>query len=323
MTEASGAVENPTVEKTSSPETPSNEGKMGTASVWVDLAKLKAFRSTLKLQGTTSLSQELNQFFDKRTAEIKGLATPNGPNSKGNSDEAELQRRQVYDLAKRRVFELHVELIKMIKFFREARCWNNFLQVFCRDVDCDKTFEPPSVNYGAGRGEEGYDNYCTRFIEEASDREDFKQKTIRFVLRNRDNQFVSDWLIFVEKLKERRKLSRQLLMYQLDSLSDEERLQLQKEDAERKEANRLGKGEEAKAREQRRLEEEERERKQREEEDRSFGEDDQDEEDEGEDIEEEEDEEDEFVVEPPVITIATEEKEESPCTGIVPLGETK
>lgn len=204
-------------------------GKSGTASVWVNLDKLKVFKAAVKLQGTTSLSDELNQFFEKRTAEIRGLIPVGDP----NSFEAEVARRQGYELAKKRVFELHSDIARMKKFLKDSSAWTDFLAVFCKYVDYGRKFDPS----GSADAEEsnGYDNYCIRFIEQASDREaEFKREVARFLLRNKGNEFAFTWIGFVEKLAERRKLTRQMLMFQMDSLGEQEISKLEEEEREHK-----------------------------------------------------------------------------------------
>jgi hypothetical protein len=228
-------------------------GKSGTASVWVNLDKLKVFKAAVKLQGTTSLSDELNQFFEKRTAEIKGIV----PNSDLTGVEAQASRLLAYEASKKRVFELGMELQKMIKFLKEQHRWTDLLGVFCQYVDYNKTFDSPQISYGSGygSGEQSHDAYCIRFIEGASDREgDFRREVARFLMRNKDYGFVYDWVGFVEKLAERRMLSKRMLQYQVDRLTPEQLSQMQEEERHREE-NRLKELAEAKAEEERKKEE--------------------------------------------------------------------
>lgn len=228
-------------------------GKSGTASLWVNLDKLKVFKAAVKLQGTTSLSDELNQFFEKRTAEIKGIV----PNSDLTGVEAQASRLAVYEASKKRVFELGMELQKMIKFLKEQHAWTALLGVFCKYVDYDKTFDSPKISYGSGygNGEQSHDSFCIRFIEESSDRDsDFRRETARFLMRNKDCGFVYDWVGFVEKLAERRMLSKRMLQYQVDRLTPEQLSQMQEEERHREE-NRLKELAEAKAEEERKKEE--------------------------------------------------------------------
>jgi hypothetical protein len=222
--------------------------------MWVNVDKFKLFKAAVRLQGTTSLSDELNQFFDRRTQEIKGIVPVGDP----NSVEAEAARRQAYETAKKRIFEMHLDIIKMIKFFKDQHYWTEYLGGFCKCVDYDKKFDPPTYAYGYDT-EKGYEGYCISFIEEASDREaDFKRETARLLLRNKDAEFVYDWVGFVEKLRERRKLGRQMLQFQMDALGQEQLSKLQEEERQREELDRLE--EEAKRKIQ-----EERERKMKEE----------------------------------------------------------
>jgi hypothetical protein len=317
-------VENPTVDRP--------VGKSGTVSVWVNLDKLKLFKAAVRLQGTSSLSDELNQFFDKRTAEIKGIM----PNSDLTGAEAQAARLKNYEVAKKRVFEMHLDIIKMVKFFKEQHCWTDFLEAFRKYIDYDKSFDSPKSSYGHEMAEKVYDGYSIRFIEEASDREaDFKRETSRFLLRNRDVEFVYDWVGFVERLRESRKLGRQMLQFQMDSLGPEQLSKLQEEERLREE-NRLK--EEAEVRAEARVEEERKKQealKRRQEAQERLQEsgqnqatiiaDDDVEEDESEEFEEEEDYSEEGELESPTVTVLTEGDKESPeeCRVIVPVGEKK
>lgn len=301
-------------------------GKGGPTSVWVNTEKMKAFRKILKLQGLT-VANELDMFLDRRIAELRGIQTTGDPNAPNSDAEAEAARHQAYETAKKRVFDLRLEIVKMVKVFKDEHVWMNYLMAFCKRVDYDKTFDPPSIMYGSGsRGQEReYDDYCVRFIETSTDREaDFKRETARFLLHNRAVEFVYDWVALMEKFKDRRKLNRQILQYQMDMLSPEQLLQLQEDERQREEVERNK--EEAKRKAQK-----ESERREKEEEDKRIAEEDaqipEDEEDEdqedGEEEVVEEEEEEAFVVEPPILPVQIEEKPPEEYHAIVPVKERK
>jgi hypothetical protein len=217
-------------------EHPKAEGKFKTCSVWVDPEKLKAFKAAVDLAGTVSYGMELNAFFDRRTRELKGL-TPNGPNGDSNAAEEREARRQRYEADKKRIFEIDQDIMKLVKFLREQQCWYDFIDIFTKYyIDYNGTFEPPETSHwGTPRQtQDVYDTACIGFIEEASDREsDFKLSVARFHSRNKDLPFVHDRVAFLEKVRDRRKLGRLMLMYQMDQLSPEELELLNKKNEER------------------------------------------------------------------------------------------
>lgn len=320
MTEQSDLEKTPTVEqpgdiddKEQSVKNLSSDltsSKSGPTSVWVNTEKMKAFRKMLKLQGG-SLTDELNGFLDRRMNEMRGVVSVSEP----NSIEALAGRRQGYEQAKKRLFELDMDVLKMVKFFRDQDAWTPYVNVICTYLDYHGKFEPPEASYGYGsRKDSGaYDDYFIRYVEEASDKEvDFRREITRFLVRNRSTKFVHEWVSFVEKLAEKRKLGNIILQYQMDQLSPEQLAQMQEEERQREERNRLK--EEAKLK----VDKENAEAREREEEqdwkEQEADTDDEEEESEDETTDDEEDEEEGFAV-------VTVPKEKEPCMAIVPVGE--
>jgi len=211
--------------------------KMGAATIWCDTGLLKEFKSSVKLQGRI-LADELNDLFGRRLTEFRGVQLdPNSPN-------LQAEKSRHYESLRKRQFELHQEELRMIKFFEDQK--RGFLGQVLRWY----------VQATTGKASQYMaEENCWAVIDETiDDDQKFRHQVCKFLAANSDNSFAYDFVNLLERIREKRKLQRQMQQFQAESLGKEEYDKLE-------EAERLKREEEAKAEEQKRLEEEERKRK--------------------------------------------------------------
>lgn len=217
-------------------ETEEKPIKMAAATIWCDTRLLKEFKAAVKLQGRT-LADELNELFRRCLAEFRGVEVD------PNSANAQAERLKHYESVKRRQFELHQEQLRMFKFFEDQK--KGFLGEV---LSC-------YVQTTTGKHSDHMaDTECWAVIYETiDDDQKFRYQVCKFLAANPNDSFGYDFVHLLEHMKEKRKLQRQMLQFQAESLGKPEYDKLE-------EAERLKKEEEAKAEEQKRLEETERKR---------------------------------------------------------------
>lgn len=231
------------------------------ATLWVSKSILAEYKKAVKLLATKQ-SDDLNTTLQRRIAEVKGLTID--PNSPNVNNEAE--RLQRYEVSKKRVFDLQLEIPKMVKSLKDQNHWSSCLHCYIKYIDYDHKFDSlrPRYSFSDSHGEKDYEEFCLQFIEQASDQEaDFKRETTRFLMNNKRLPHVYYFVGLVEKLQEIRKQTGFMLQYHADMLGKEEYAKLEEQERQKREA-------EAKAEEQKRLEKEELERKHKDEEEKRF-----------------------------------------------------
>jgi hypothetical protein len=186
-------------------------GKLGVASIWCDKDLLKDFRATVKLQGRL-ISEEFNTFFVKRTAELRGLAAPNSPNSVSN-------REQQVELMRKRRYDLHVEELKIEKFLRDEHVYDKALSMFYEVA----TGTPEK--YGTS-----LEDVIKAVLETVDDDVRFRFAVAKFLMKYKDESFAYDFERYLKTVKEKRRLQQQLLQYRLESLGEEERKRVETEE---------------------------------------------------------------------------------------------
>jgi len=210
-------------------ETEEKPIKMAAATIWCDTGLLKEFKSSVKLQGRI-LADELNELFAGRLAEFRGVQLdPNSPN-------IQAERLKHYELLRRKQFELHQEELRMLKFFEDQK--RGFLGQVLRWY----------VQATTGKDSKymAEENCWGIILETIDDDQKFRHHVCKFLAANPDASFAYDFVNLLERMREKRKLQRQMQQFQAESLGKEEYDKLE---------------EEARAKEQKRLEEEERKRK--------------------------------------------------------------
>jgi hypothetical protein len=222
-------------------ETEEKPVKMAAATIWCDTRLLKEFKAAVKLQGRT-LADELNELFRRCLAEFRGVEID------PNSSNAQAERLRHYESVKKRQFELHQEQLRMFKFFEDQK--KGFLGEV---LSC-------YVQATTGKASDNMaDTECWDIIYETiDDDQKFRYQVCKFLAANPNVSFAYDFVHLLEHMKEKRKLQRQMLQFQAESLGKPEYDKLE-------ETERVKREEEAKAEEQKRFEEAERKRKEAEE----------------------------------------------------------
>jgi hypothetical protein len=215
-------------------ETEEKPVKMAAATIWCDTRLLKEFKAAVKLQGRT-LADELNELFRRCLAEFRGVEID------PNSSNAQAERLKHYESVKKRQFELHQEQLRMLKFFEDQK--KDFLgEILSYYVQA--TTGKHSNNMAEAE--------CWDIIYETIDNDQqFRRDACKFLAANPNASFAYDFVHLLERIREKRKLQRQVLQFQAESLGKAEYDKLE-------EAERLKREAEAKAVEQKRLEEAER-----------------------------------------------------------------
>jgi LPS O-antigen subunit length determinant protein (WzzB/FepE family) len=204
-------------------ETEEKPVKMAAATIWCDTRLLKEFKAAVKLQGRT-LADELNELFRRCLAEFRGVEVD------PNSSNVQAERLRHYESVKKRQFDLHQEQLRMFKFFEDQK--KGFLgEVLSCYVQA--TTGKQSDNMGEAE--------CWDIIYETiDDDQKFRRDVCKFLAANPNASFAYDFVHLLEHIREKRKLQRQMLQFQAESLGKPEYDKLE-------ETERLKKEEEAKA----------------------------------------------------------------------------
>jgi hypothetical protein len=183
------------------------------------------------------LADELNELFRRCLAEFRGVEID------PNSSNAQAERLRHYESVKKRQFDLHQEQLRMFKFFEDQK--KGFLGEMLGWY----------VTATTGKHSDNMaDAECWDIIyANIDDDKKFRHDVCKFLAANPNASFAYDFVHLLEHIREKRKLQRQMLQFQAESLGKPEYDKLE-------EAERLKREEEAKAEEQKRLEEAEREK---------------------------------------------------------------
>lgn len=226
-------------------ETEEKPVKLAAATIWCDVQLLRDFKAAVKLQGGT-LADGFNDLFRRRLAEFRGVEVD------PNSANAQVERLRHYESVKKRQFELHQEQLRMLKFFEDQK--KGFLGEMLGWY-----VQATTGKHSDRMAEEE----CWDIIyETVDDDQKFRYQVCKFLAAFPNYSFAFDFVDLLERIREKRKLQRQMLQFQAESLGKEEYAKLE-------EAERLKKEEETKAKEQKRVEEEEHKRKEAEKEEAS------------------------------------------------------